>query len=520
MKVIILCGGLGKRMEPLTLKYPKSLIPIKLRNSEMSILENNIRVLLNSGIEISEIVICASSDYFRRKDYIDIIDKLELGLYGNDLKISQVVNDDFEHNNYLSMKKSLSYLMSGQVVRENILTLEGDVILKDEFTNFLKSAIISCMTSYFCKYRNNEWVLYRDDCKDYYEYVECSSGLAMAGATYLRFDCLKELLKGLQSVKDKNTFWDEVLVHGKFIRNIIDSKDTIIECDTIKDLISNNLMTYKRISTLLSDDGKSVKMSSMTNTCYQIKWNNQSYILRIPGAGTDQFINRSRERQVSEYIIKSDIIPDFVIYNGDIKLTEFIKSRISCPGDCEEVVHLMEKYHKIKVPRTKEMITNLIEELDDYEKLYDVNSTKLVRTYYKIKEIYRKYIQKYQHENLVLCHRDFDPRNILFDENEKGYLIDTEYSGLLNKYWDYGCYVAEYRLFFKEEYDEDSFIDNLVKFSEDELSKWEIKLWSGIVDFVWSCWSIAKISLCEDYNEYLQERWYNACSVLKSLNII
>lgn len=148
---------------------------------------------------------------------------------------------------------------------------------------------------------------------------------------------------------------------------------------------------------------------------------------------------------------------------------------------------------------------NILEEVGISQEEYNLISQK-----------YRDYIKKYQHHNLVLCHRDLDLRNILVNE-EGSLLIDFEYSGLLNRNWDLGCYLSELRLSYgRSPMIAAKFWQGLEDYSSavnKDVSREVVNLWSGIVDYIWSCWSLAQISRGENYKDYFKERWSRACVI-------
>lgn len=120
---------------------------------------------------------------------------------------------------------------------------------------------------------------------------------------------------------------------------------------------------------------------------------------------------------------------------------------------------------------------------------------------------------------MTLCHRDFDLRNILIEEklgHRNDYLVDFEYSGVLNLYWDYGCYLSELILVDKN-HESEITRQYLNHFDPSPSVVDMLVTWSGVADFVWSCWSLAQISLGEHYLEYFWKRWKRCQRVLKDM---
>ncbi len=78
-----------------------------------------------------------------------------------------------------------------------------------------------------------------------------------------------------------------------------------------------------------------------------------------------------------------------------------------------------------------------------------------------------------QHEKeLVLCHNDLNPKNILFSDEVK--FIDWEYAGVNDKYFDLACVCVEFKLSpLEEQYFLESYFQSK-KSNEDKLRAYKI----------------------------------------------
>ncbi len=65
----------------------------------------------------------------------------------------------------------------------------------------------------------------------------------------------------------------------------------------------------------------------MTNLNYLISINSENYIARVPGGGTEEFINRAEEKINLEFGSKLDLNPKLLYFNiiTGLKITEKIK---------------------------------------------------------------------------------------------------------------------------------------------------------------------------------------------------
>lgn len=470
-------------------------------------IENSISVIKDTfGSEISSINVVGSRDYFSR--YYDIL---------KPLSVNEIINDydPNEYNNQMSVKLFLDQCWSDKE-KEDIMIVEGDVYLTYGFT---KLTVDRSKSNYYCEYRENEWVFFKKSPLNHYGIAKGFNGLAMAGVSIIRSFDVPKLIQELEN-SDKSEFWDEALIRSKLDLNLVNAKGSIVEYDTIQDLISNKLLTEKEVACLLSDDQNAVPTTSLTNHAYIISYSGRKRVIRFSGEGTDQFINRERERVCTTLAVNLTPKTEFYGVKNNLKISDYVdesRTMTSSSKDIRQAVGLVASYHNL-MSGSKYLFIDLIKEIKDYEEIYKKSKiVVLPKDFSKMSEVFNDFIVNYQHEELVLCHRDMDPGNILIKDDDKAYLLDFEYSGLLNRYWDWGALVSEQELYFKNDCC-DEVCDYASKF--EKINRDLVMKWSAVVDYVWSVWTLAKIALGENYTSYLNERWNRACSVAKSQNMI
>lgn len=256
MKLICLCSGVGQRFYPLSIKYPKSLVPI---NGAPNI-QNSIDFIMSSKLksDIKEIIFAvdAFSSYEKRSDY----NKMKLYLMNKypRVLITTILSkyDPLEWNNCATMKVILNYLYDHND-QEELLVLEGDV--------YMKSSIVSSLNKYdythsalFCSNRSNEWVVSKDsDSPSKYVIDYSGTGLAMSGLSFITLKEVKYLTSRLSMIteEDKDNYWDEYFIKDINYPNRelinIDTNDSLLDYDTIDDLVSNKIMNTKELSELI-----------------------------------------------------------------------------------------------------------------------------------------------------------------------------------------------------------------------------------------------------------------------------
>ena len=516
MKICCLCSGRGERLKPLTDIYFKPLVPVPSSTSTKSVfvpnLQNSLMHIINHfNDENLKIYVISFKEFFDTTEWNDLV---KFVLRTSRASIIEVLNsyDNRKCNNVTSVKTFFSETYDNY--DEGVLFLEGDAYIAS--SDFL-SELDKNKSTYFCEYRKNEWVFYKNPSDKAYHIVKGSDGLAMAGLSYICPKDLNALYRQISSAP-YTEFWDSSLIRAKLDLELIDAGNSIKEYDNISDLF-NLGMTESNIATLLSDD-RPQKTSSMTNSSYIIDYKGRKKVIRFSGKGTEEFINRERERLCTNIAMSCGLTPVTEFING-IKLSGYIENAHTMTRDLKDIgyaINLIKSFHEVKVNRSKKVFVDLMGELQSYHKLIEFSKVIniLKPEFFTYCKIFDKYIIAHQHEDLVLCHRDLDPRNVLILK-DKGYLLDFEYSGLLNSNWDWGALVSEQELHFDTNPED---ILYLIKGSCEDFSREKILEWSVIVDYVWSIWTLAKISLGEDYYNYFNQRWNRACRVAKEISMI
>ena len=251
-----------------------------------------------------------------------------------------------------------------------------------------------------------------------------------------------------------------------------------------------------------------VLKKGMTNRSFLFDCNGCKHIMRIPGEGTDQLINRREEAQVYQ-IIRDKHLCDHIEYinpeNG-YKITRFLDhARVCDPhnlGDIQKCMHRLRQFHEMKLKVDHRF--DLFGQINFYEKLWNGRSS-AYRDYQKTKEnvfSLQSYIERYKSED-VLTHIDAVPDNFLFttdtDGNEDIRLIDWEYAGMQDPHLDIAMFCI-YSLYNKEQ------VDQLISlyFTEGCPDAIRIKIYCYIASagLLWSNWCEYKRHLGVDFGEY------------------
>lgn len=494
---IILAAGFGMRMVPINAMIPKGLLEV---NRE-PLVERLIKQLHQIGIE--DIVIVVG---FMKERFEYLIDK-----YGVEL----VVNIDYATKNNLASLALVAGRISNTYIIPCDIWADRNPFSKQEMYSWYMVSDIVDNDSDVRVNRKMELV----------SVPENAGGNAMIGISYLlEKDAkrIRERIKVLAADEEHNDdFWEIALYsQGKMTipAHVVHASD-VVEINTYEQLReldgeSNHLKSeaLNVIADVLScktDDivHITVLKKGMTNRSFLFAVGEHKYIMRIPGEGTDQLINRAQEAEVFKSISGRGLCDDPVYinpYNG-YKITKFLEGVRVC--DTESISDLKRCMERLKVFHSMKLRVNhtfdIYEQIDFYEKLWNgVPSS--YRDYQETKKnvlSLRSFIDA-QPKNWCLTHIDAVCDNFLFyqtDNGEQLQLTDWEYSGMQDPHVDLAMF-AIYSYFDKKQ------INRLMNiyFGEEPNHSIKAKIYCYVAacGLLWSNWTEYKSTLGVEFGEY------------------
>ena len=250
-----------------------------------------------------------------------------------------------------------------------------------------------------------------------------------------------------------------------------------------------------------------VLKKGMTNRSFLFTCRNTKYIMRIPGEGTDQLINRKEEAQVYQVIKDRGICDDIVYINpgNGYKITAYLEGARVCNPEIEEdlkkCMTKLKEFHSLglKVDHT----FDIFGQMEFYETLWG-DTPSIYRDYKKTKEnvLSLKKIIDGMDKGWCLTHIDAVPDNFLFveqDGKEEIRLIDWEYAGMQDPHVDIAMFCI-YSLYDRKE------VDRLIDiYFEGNCSRdVRIKIYCYIAacGLLWSNWCEYKRNLGVEFGEY------------------
>ena len=494
---IILAAGFGMRMVPINTETPKGLLEIKGER----LIECTIRQLHEVGI--TEIYVVVG---FMKEQYEYLIDE-----YGVDLIVAP---DYASKNNLHSLKTAADHLSNSYIIPCDIWCEKNPYSRNELYSWYMVSDLVDDDSTVRVN-RKQELVVQKEQ----------AGGNAMIGICYLleaEAAVVRERLEELgRDSRYDGAFWEETLyrkdrmivtarvVHAADAVEIntyeqlreIDSDSSQLQTDAIQ-VICEALGAQQDEVTNIT-----VLKKGMTNRSFLFSCKDKKYIMRIPGEGTDQLINRRQEAAVYQTIAGRKICDEIAYINPEngYKITEYLDGARVCDAEKEEdlqkCMKKLREFHgqKLRVDHS----FDLFGQMEYYESLWE-GTPSAYKDYEKTKAHVlqlKDYIEANAGE-WVLTHIDAVPDNFLFvEENgkEEIRLIDWEYAGMQDPHVDIAMFCI-YSLYKKEQVDH--LIDLYFEGNCDDRTRIKIYCYIAVCGLLWSNWCEYKRKLGVEFGEY------------------
>lgn len=494
---IILAAGFGMRMVPINTETPKGLLEIKGER----LIECTIRQLHEVGI--TEIYVVVG---FMKEQYEYLIDE-----YGVDLIVAP---DYATKNNLHSLKTAADHLSNSYIIPCDIWCEKNPYSRNELYSWYMVSDLVDDDSTVRVN-RKQELVVQKEQ----------AGGNAMIGICYLleaEAEIVRERLEELgRDSRYDGAFWEETLYQKD--RMIVTAR-VVHAADAVE------INTYEQLREIDSDSSQlqtdaiqvicqalgarpdevtniTVLKKGMTNRSFLFSCKDKKYIMRIPGEGTDQLINRRQEAAVYQTIAGRKICDEIAYINPEngYKITEYFEGARVCNAENEEdlqkCMKKLREFHgqKLRVDHS----FDLFGQMEYYESLWE-GTPSAYKDYEKTKAHVlqlKDYIEANAGER-VLTHIDAVPDNFLFvEENgkEEIRLIDWEYAGMQDPHVDIAMFCI-YSLYQKEQVDH--LIDLYFEGNCDDRTRIKIYCYIAVCGLLWSNWCEYKRNLGVEFGEY------------------
>lgn len=497
-QAVILAAGAGMRMIPLNMEVSKGLLEV---NGEV-LIERLIRQLQEVGIREIYVVVG-----FMKEKYEYLMDA-----YGVEL----IVNPEYAlKNNLHSLYLAREHLTNAYVIPCDSWCSHNPFSQEELYSWYMVTDRFDHDSSVRVSHKGELMAVPKG-----------TAGNSMIGICYLTQPDSDTVCTRLEAMDAEprydDVFWEETLrdksrmiVPARLMdaREIVSIKtfEQLRELDSQSDHLKSEAI--RTICDALHADMEEITQvtvlkKGMTNRSFLFSCKGKRYIMRIPGEGTAQLVDRRHEAAVYQAIREKNICDDIAYISPDngYKITEYLAdARVCNPEKAEDVRRCMQRlreFHELRL--TVAHTFDIFGQIEFYESLWN-GAPSIYKDYRQTKEnvfSLRGYIDAHVQER-VLTHIDAVPDNFLFvkrdDGSEEIRLIDWEYAGMQDPHVDIAMFCI-YALYDRRQVDE-----TIAAYFPDgcsEAVRLKIYCYIAACGLLWSNWCEYKWTLGVEFGEY------------------
>jgi thiamine kinase-like enzyme len=263
----------------------------------------------------------------------------------------------------------------------------------------------------------------------------------------------------------------------------------------------------------------------LTNHNFKVTVGAQSYVVRIPGSGSDVFVDRDKE--LHNTVSASDVgVGAKVLYSFKsdyVIITEFLEGTVMSPESFKREDVILRTVQAIKEVNTKGSFVShfvMFEKYDEYREIVKKNSIRLPDNFDEAEDMVRRVQRRFVRNmpELVSCHNDLLAENFI-DQGNRMRIIDWELSGLNDPCFELGDFSVEQG--FNES--ENTLIIETYFGHFDEQKYARMNVYKYMADVLWTLWAVIQdhFSVLDfDYWEYGINRFDRAMNAFNSENFL
>lgn len=288
-----------------------------------------------------------------------------------------------------------------------------------------------------------------------------------------------------------------------------------------------NLVSYLRAVFPNKDvsGAEIVQIGGMSNKNFKITLDGHSYVLRVPGNGSDGMVERSNEEFNAIEACRLGVNPPIRYFNPQtgIKLADFVENAetltaatVQRHDNMRKIADIYRTVHNSHIRLKNEF--NLFKEIEKYDRLMDEAGAVMYNGW---EEVRPKIMSLEGHLNslgvdLKPCHNDALYENFIKSEDGTVYLIDWEYSGMNDPMADFAALFIEAGF---EPENEDYILEKYFGGKIPDTAREKILCYQILWDYLWAQWTVIKEAKGDDFGSYGIDRYKRAIENLKHINI-
>jgi len=257
------------------------------------------------------------------------------------------------------------------------------------------------------------------------------------------------------------------------------------------------------------------RLGGLTNLVFRVDCDGDSFVLRLPGAGTEDYIDRGLEAVAVSEAARTGVSPEVIFFDAEsgVMVSPYIEARTmsrslfkSVPGAPSRAGEVLRRLHRsgAKFAHT----FDLFGMMDEYLRVLDEQKAELPKGFEQAMrdaDALRRVLAA-RPAPLTACHCDPLAENFL-DTGSRMWLVDWEFSGMNDPMWDLGDASVEAGL---EPNQEAEMIRAYFGGAPMAAEGGRIAIYKAMCDLLWTQWGLiqhASKNTADDYWGYANSRF-------------
>ncbi len=271
---------------------------------------------------------------------------------------------------------------------------------------------------------------------------------------------------------------------------------------------------------LLAGAGEPQRLGGLTNLVYRVG----DYCLRIPGAGTEEYINRANEAVAAREAARAGVSPGVLHFDGrtGVMVTRFIAGARTMspeafrePGTAARAGQAFRKLHTSGAVFPFRF--ELFGMIDDYLKILSTKDVALPAGYHDVvreAESVRAALDAHP-APLAACHCDPLCENFL-DTASRMWIVDWEYSGMNDPMWDLGDLAVEGQFDARAE---EELLKAYFGGEPSPAERGRVTIYKAMCDLLWTLWGLIQLANnnpADDFRAYSDGRFARCRALMQT----
>ena len=267
--------------------------------------------------------------------------------------------------------------------------------------------------------------------------------------------------------------------------------------------------------------GPIVRLGGLTNLVFQVG----EFCLRIPGKGTEEYINRANEGVAAREAAKAGVSPEVIHFDDrtGVMVTRFVdraqtmspaafKLNAGAPARAGEAFRRLHR-SGAKFPFRFELFSMI----DDYLKILSTKDVALPAGYHDVVREAETVRAALAAHDLPLagCHCDPLCENFL-DTGTRMWIVDWEYSGMNDPMWDLGDLSVEGKF---DADQEEEMIRAYFGGAPRPAERGRIVIYKAMCDLLWTLWGLIQLANgnpADDFRVYADARFARCRALMET----